>query len=96
MAFSHHFNKERELPEQPEGGRRIELDEIDETTNVIAERIEMLSEALRRLLNGRLKEETIIVLIKESLPRGMKLEKNQIKAVLDAAMNLDNQFVRKP
>jgi hypothetical protein len=78
-----------------EGGRRLDLGEIDETTTILAERLEMLGEAIRRLLNGRLKEETVIVLIRESLPKGMKLDKAQIKAVLDAAQSLGTRYTRR-
>lgn len=76
-------------------GRRLDLGEIDETTTVLAERIEMLSEAIRRLLNGRLKEDAVLVLIKESLPKGSKLDKAQIKAVLDAIQNMGTRYTRQ-
>lgn len=73
---------------RPEG-RAIDLDGIGNATEAIAENLEHIAEAIRRLTNGRLKEDAIIVLIKELLPRGMKMEKSQIKAVLDAAKRLD-------
>lgn len=82
------------MPTHPTG-RAIDLDDINDVTSSAADAINAIAETIRRLMNGRLKEEAIIILIKESLPKGSKLEKAQIKAVLDAAMNL-NRYTRSP
>jgi hypothetical protein len=75
-------------------GRVIDIEDVEKATTDIAEALEKVSEAIRKLISGRLKEEAIIVLIKEALPKGSKLEKAQIKAVLDAAANL-NRYTRR-
>lgn len=84
------------MPRTGDHGRLIDLEGLTETSTIIAERIEMIAEAMRRIVAGRLKEETIIILIRESLPRGSKLSKEDIKAVLDAIKNLDKQYTRSP
>jgi hypothetical protein len=77
-----------------QSGRVIDVDSAIEGSEVMAAQLEHIADSMRKLTNGRLKEDAIIVLIKELLPRGMKMEKSQIKAVLDAAKRLDT-FVRK-
>lgn len=75
-------------------GRIIDLEDSIGSSDVIAEQLQEISKAVKRLTKGRLTEQGIIVLIRELLPRGNKLETRQIKDVLDAAANLD-KFVRK-
>ena len=83
------------MPDTRRGGRVIDLDEAVGGTEVMAEQLEGIAEGVRRLLHGRLTEQAVIILIREMLPHGMKLGPKQIKAVLDAAKNL-NRYVRTP
>lgn len=70
-------------------GRLVDLDEAHGGTELMAEQLQQISDSVKTLMRGRLTEKAIIILIRELLPHGMKLGPNQIKAVLDAAQNLD-------
>jgi hypothetical protein len=79
---------------RPEG-RVIDVDDSIQGTNVMAEQLTEISAAVRQLLNGRLKEEAIIILIREQLPHGMKLSPREVRSVLHAARDLANAYVKR-
>ena len=57
----------------------------------IASNIESLAKTVKSLLGGRLKTETIVILLANST----KLPKYQIEAVLDALINMDRDHLKK-
>jgi hypothetical protein len=76
-------------------GRIIDVDDSIDGTKVMAEQLEQMAADVRKLLNGRLKEDALILLIRELLPHGMKLSPREVRSVLHAASKLDS-FVKKP
>jgi uncharacterized protein YneF (UPF0154 family) len=74
-------------------GRLLELD-VGESADTIAKHLEEISKQMKRLLESRLTENAIIVLVRELLPRGSKISHQQIQEVFTAVKNLD-RYVRK-
>lgn len=61
-----------------------------ELINEIAENIAALASSVKSLLKGRLKEKTIYVLLSHST----KLPQEKVRAVLEAAANLERDYLK--
>lgn len=71
---------------------------IPSAADIIAEEIETLSEGMKKLLNSKLSERAIILLIQDACPLlygRSPIGRTQIREVLHAAANLKEYFVKK-
>lgn len=66
--------------------------EPEVATEVIAQAIIEISEAMKKLKNSRLKERAIIILIKRACPSWVT--EVQVKAVLTGIADLEKEFIR--
>lgn len=62
---------------------------------LLSEEIRAIAQGVRRLMKDtQLKEKTIILLIRESIPVGARPTIAEVKAVLAAAENLEKEYLK--
>lgn len=62
---------------------------------LLSEEIRAIAQGVRRLMKDtQLKEKTIILLIRESIPVGTRPTIAEVKAVLAAAENLEREYLK--
>ena len=62
---------------------------------LLSEEIRAIAQGVRRLMKDtQLKEKTIILLIRESIPVGSRPTIAEVKAVLTAAENLEKEYLK--
>lgn len=69
----------------------VELKSLESTSEKIATQIRMLSRAIKKLLHGGLKRETIVVL----LHNYSNVTKTDIKSILEALEKLEDDYCEK-
>lgn len=64
-------------------------------TEVLADAIVAISDAVKKLRTGALKDKALILLIHDAIPQADRPTKKQIAAVLDAAESLRDLYTKK-